>query len=196
MSNTQTVDVSATNVTDVDSEESMAQELMDSAEALNTAHILGNALLDQLWNAKDSNERAKIIGTADPGALAMATGSACNYLVAKADANDPRLNALPSAIRAKMVKQVETIDRSILLDVCRLLTKLSMRHADEILDSYSDLGPVYAGVPLAVDFGIEAGVRTGSDEDTQRAGIIFGLRLDHFTKVKPQRRIGLSKATR
>jgi hypothetical protein len=58
--------------------------------------------------------------------------------------------------------------------------------AAEARDAYKDAGPLYAGVNVMGDLGVELGFSTGSVEKgtIQRSGVGFYLRSDHIAHRK------------
>lgn len=56
--------------------------------------------------------------------------------------------------------------------------------AAEEAKAYNDFGPLYAGVNVIGDLGVEIGFHTGEAKDgrQQRSGIGFYLRSDHMAK--------------
>lgn len=58
-------------------------------------------------------------------------------------------------------------------------------HATEVQERYQSAGPVYAGVNVVGDLGLELGIQTGEGSNIQRSGFGFYLRSDHMAKRKP-----------
>ena len=201
MANNTTVEattVEATTVETADADNNQARrDLHEVGQSILDAGALGNNALDFLADvfAASTNEaRHELITKADRATIQMAGSIAyCMYQL-KVDANGSIAKALPDLTKEIYLSQVEKVDRTVILEVARSLSKLSIRSSDEELASYGDAGCFYAGTPLGVDFGLEVGIRTGEGADTQRSGLVVGLRLDHLTGAKPAARLGLPKA--
>lgn len=192
---TTTVDVEATTVGD---STTTAQATADTAQVVdcinNTAVALAKGIdtVQALYNVKETSERNKLIAGLSQLELSSAASIAGVHLQLKtAGAAGVVAQSMPEVARDIHMDIISKVDRAVILEVTRLLSRHSMRIANEQLNSYSDGGPFYAGVPLGVDFGIEVGVRTGEGESTQRSGLIVGLRLDHFTEAKPKRSLNI-----
>ena len=193
--NTCTIDTDATTV---DTDATQAQDdLQEIGQSILDAGAMGNNALDFLADvfAASTNEaRHELIAKADRATTQMAGNIAYVMYQLKINANSSTAKALPDLTKKIYLSHIEKVDSAVLLDVARSLCKLSARYSDEELASYGDGGCFYAGTPLGVDFGLEVGIRTGEGADTQRSGLVVGLRLDHLTGAKPAARLGAPKA--
>ena len=146
-----------------------------------------------LYAEQDSNKRRETIAAMSKIQLNALVTTAALHLEAKVNPNSEQLQSLPDIIADDIRLLVQKIDRVDILDVTRIAFRFTARMTEEQLSSYEDLGPLYAGVPMGVDFGLEVGIRTGEGETLKRSGIVLGLRLDHATGAKPNASLGFPK---
>jgi len=196
MTATNTVDTASTTVeaTVVDTE--AQRDMRECLEGVLDAGALATQaleLLSKLYAANGDDARRTIIGNASKAIVNMASALAQTHVLLKADPNGEVAKGMPELARASHLEVIGKTDRTQVLEVARMLARLATRSFEEDLSSYSDAGCFYAGTPLGVDFGLEIGVRTGEGAETQRSGLVVGLRLDHLTGAKPAARLGIPK---
>ena len=198
---TNTASAAATNTAEVeatpDSQDQAKTDMNDCVKAIGVMGDIYNQaseLASKLYAETDDAKRTKLIASCSRMLLSTTGDVVLTHLELKTDSNSEIGQRMPELARLSTLEQIEKIDRSIIADVARQLNRHLARTLDEQLGNYSSAGPVYAGIPLGVDFGIEVGIVTGEGTDLQRSGLVLGLRLDHATGAKPARRLGLSKA--
>jgi hypothetical protein len=101
---------------------------------------------------------------------------------------DKALDDLPKSVIDVFRASLNGAKKEAVLKALRWLHRQTDAMAAEALETYSNLGPVYGGIPSNVDLGLEFGIQTGEGEDLRRTGIVFGLRCDHLSGRRPARK--------
>jgi hypothetical protein len=194
--NTVTVEAATVDASDTDTTQSQADmgECLQAISTMGDIHNQASELASKLYAETDDAKRKELISTSNKAVLGTLAGLVLCHLELKNDSNAEIGKLMPELARLSTLQQIEKVDRSIIADLARQLARHQTRMLDEQLGSYASAGPVYAGMPIGVDFGLELGVVTGEGADLQRSGLVVGLRLDHLTGAKPARRLGIPKA--
>jgi hypothetical protein len=194
--NTVTVEAATVGASDTDTTQAQT-DMRECLEGMADAGVIANnalELLRKLYKAS-GDSRHTIIGNADKATQQLAGSFAQMQYAIKQDPKGTVASALPSLALETHLDVIDKVDRTVVLEIARELARHSLRAMDEDLSSYGDAGCFYAGAPLGVDFGLEVGIRTGEGADTQRSGLVVGLRLDHLTGAKPARTLAFPKAS-
>jgi hypothetical protein len=185
------------NVVEIDDQQQTANDMEQCLDAISSAGDIYNQaakLACKLYATTDADKRGALLASTDRVMFGTVSQVVMSHYELKTNPDSDVFKAMPEIARLSMANQIEKVDRSVIQDVARNLARHNVRMLDEQLGSYADAGPVYAGVPIGVDFGIEVGIKTGDGADTQRSGLVLGLRLDHLTGAKPSRELGIPKA--
>lgn len=142
-------------------------------------------LLVQLYKDPSSKEARKAFADASQEVIGQATATASLHL--RIITEDASLKTLPDQLIKEAKESLGDNKKNAVLTALRLLTRECFANAAEMMETYSNLGPVYAGVPIGVDAGLELGIQTGEGDNLQRTGLVFGLRCDHLGGRRPSR---------
>jgi hypothetical protein len=167
-----------------------AAKAQKELEAFNAKQLLlsisADQLLEVLYKDPESKESKEALGKASAQVVSAAAVTCSMHFSIITESAGAR--ELPAATVNELKKTLGETKKDEVLKVLRLLMRECQSATSETLETYSNLGPVYAGVPLGVDFGLEFGVQSGEGEELQRTGLIFGIRCDHMSGRKPARK--------